>query len=158
AAWYGDVVVLAIPFGQYTAVDASTCVGKPVVDTTNYDPARDGHVVELDEHRRTSSDLVQEHFRGAHVVKAFNTMRADHLRTYGRPPSVIDRYGIPVAADDNDAKRAVCDLVNDIGFDPVDAGTLADGRRLEPGTEVFTADLWADDLAGKLGAPSPRPI
>lgn len=146
-----DVVVLAIPFGRYTELPRDLGAGLPVVDATNYYTERDGHVRDLEEHRRSSSQLIQEHLAGARVVKAFNTMRWEHLRDYGREGGVMDRYGIPVSGDDSNAKWVVFDLVSDAGFDPVDAGGLDEGgRKHQPGTPVYTADLRASVLARKV--------
>jgi predicted dinucleotide-binding enzyme len=152
AARSGDVVILAVPFGRFTDLPAAEFAGKTVVDATNYHPERDGNVAELDHHDRTSSQLIQDRLARARVVKAFNAMRWDHLRDYGREGGTPYRYGIPVAGDDDDAKRTVLTLVSDIGFDPVNAGGLAEGgRKFEPGADVYTADLRADELQERVG-------
>ncbi|WP_432994175.1 NADPH-dependent F420 reductase [Dactylosporangium sp. CA-233914] len=152
AARFGDIVVVAVPFGHYQDLPAAPLDGKTVIDACNYYPQRDGHVADLDDDRVTSSELMQRHLAGAHVVKAFNAMRWDHLREYGHSSGAYLRYGIPVSADDQDAKRQVFDLVEQLGYEPVDAGNLAEGgRKHQPGTQVYTADLWADDLRDRIG-------
>jgi predicted dinucleotide-binding enzyme len=152
AAGYGDVVVLAIPFGRYDTLRPIDFAGKVAVDAMNYYPDRDGHLPELDHDETTSSELVQRHLPGARVVKAFNAIRAAHLRDYRRSGGAPERYGIPVAGDDDPAKRTVLDLVELIGFEPVDVGTLADGGRLiQPGTEYYLADLPAEELRARIG-------
>jgi predicted dinucleotide-binding enzyme len=151
AARYGDVVVVTIPLGHYRDLPADDLAGKIVIDTCNYYPQRDGRIAALDDGSTTSSELIQQHLRGARVVKAFNAMRWDHLREYGHEGGAGRRYGIPVAGDDPDAKRQVLDLIEQIGYEPVDAGGLADSRTFQPGTEVYTADLWADDLRARIG-------
>ena len=151
AARDGDIVVVAIPFGHYRDLPPEALAGKTVIDTGNYYPQRDGHIAALDDGRTTSSELVQQHLAGAHVIKAFNAMRFDHLREYGHEGGAARRYGIPVAGDDAAAKRQVFDLIEQIGFEPVDAGSLADGRKFQPGTDVYTADLWAEDLHARIG-------
>jgi len=157
-AAFGEVAVLAMPFGAYRELPAEPFAGRAVIDATNYFPERDGAIDELDDADRTSSELIARHLPGARVVKAFNAMRADHLLQFARHGGSQDRYGIPVAADDNDAKRIVFDLVNDVGFEPVDAGGLVDGgRRYGPGTDLFLADLPASRLADALDAPASRP-
>ncbi|MBF9132775.1 NADPH-dependent F420 reductase [Plantactinospora sp. S1510] len=153
AARFGDVVVVAVPFGRYAGLPADPLSGKIVIDAGNYYPERDGHYPELDEDRTTSSELLQRHLGGARVVKAFNTMRWDHLREYGRQSSAMQRYGMPVSGDDVDAKRRVSDLIEQIGFEPVDAGGLADGRRQQPGSPIYGADLTGGELHERLGAP-----
>jgi hypothetical protein len=122
-----------------------------VIDTCNYYPDRDGHIAALDDDSTTSSELIQHHLSGAHVIKAFNAMRFDHLREYGREGGAGRRYGIPVAGDDPAAKKQVFDLVEQIGYEPVDAGSLADSRNFQPGTDVYTADLPAEDLRTRIG-------
>ncbi|MGI5186243.1 NADPH-dependent F420 reductase [Dactylosporangium sp. CA-152071] len=152
AARYGDVVIVAVPFCQFEDLPADALAGRTVVDATNYVPERDGHDAELERGDVTSSELMQRHLTGAHVVKAFNAMRWDHLRDYGHSAGSNFRYGIPVSGDDPDAKWRVLDLVEEIGFEPVDAGPLVEGgRKYQPGTEVYTADLEADELRARIG-------
>jgi 8-hydroxy-5-deazaflavin:NADPH oxidoreductase len=151
AAEFGEVLVVSVPFGHYAEVPTSGTTGKPVIDTTNYFPERDGHYPQLDNGSTTSSEMMQAHLSGAHVVKAFNAMRWDHLRDYVRTGGAMTRYGIPVSGDNSAAKLVVLDLVDEMGFEPVDAGDLAHGgRRHQPGTPVFTADLTANELRARL--------
>ena len=152
AADFGEVVVVAVPFGRYRELPADQLAGKTVIDTCNYYPQRDGQIAELDEDRATSSELLQRHLPGAHVVKAFNAMSSDHLRDYGHSSGAAMRYGIPVAGDHSAAKRQVFDLIEQIGFEPVDAGGLADGgRKHQPGADVYGADLPAEQLRERIG-------
>ncbi len=151
AARHGDVVVATIPLGHYRDLPADELAGKIVIDTCNYYPDRDGHIAALDDDTITSSELIQQHLSRAHVVKAFNAMRFDHLREYGREGGAGRRYGIPVAGDDPVAKKQVFDLIEQIGFEPVDAGRLADSRKFQPGADVYTADLPAEDLRNRIG-------
>jgi predicted dinucleotide-binding enzyme len=152
AAAYGDVVIVAIPYGHYGDLPTYELAGKTIVDATNYDPERDGAIAVLDSHDRTSSGLVQELLPETHVIKAFNAMRWDHLRDYGLEGGTLYRFGIPVAGDDDAAKMTVETMVSDIGFDPVNAGGLVvGGRKFEPGTDVYTADLRSDELQRRVG-------
>jgi predicted dinucleotide-binding enzyme len=154
AARYGEVAVLAIPFGRYRELPAAELTGRGVVDCTNYYPQRDGQFAELDEDRTTSSELVASHLSGARVVKAFNTMSAGHLHDYPHCDGAAMLYGMPVSSDDDAAKRTVMDLVEELCFDPVDAGDLAHGgRKQQPGGETYLADLPADELRARLGTP-----
>lgn len=154
AARYAEVAVVAIPFGRYRQLPADELAGRVVVDCTNYFPERDGHVAELDEDRTTSTELVASHLSGSRIVKALNTMAAEHLREFSHCGGAELLYGIPVSGDDDQAKRMVMDLVEDMCFDPVDAGGLAaGGREQQPGSEVFLADLSADELRARLGTP-----
>ncbi|MFC7547351.1 NADPH-dependent F420 reductase [Plantactinospora sp. GCM10030261] len=152
AARFGQVVVVSIPFGRYRDLPADELTGTTVVDTTNYVPERDGPVPELD--GLTSSEVIQRHLPAAHVVKAFNTMRWDHLRDFGHEAGALERYGIPVSGDDDGAKWTALDLVEQIGFQPVDVGGLADGGRWQqPGGPAYLADLTAGQLRARAGVP-----
>jgi predicted dinucleotide-binding enzyme len=151
AARFGDVVVVSVPFGRYRELPTEGVVGKIVIDTNNYYPQRDGHFDELDTDRTTSSELLQAHLSGARVVKAFNAIYWNHLRDLGRPSGDPGRIGIPISGDDEEAKRTVAELIDEIGFDAVDAGALAEGgRKHEPGTPLSAADLGKADLAARL--------
>ena len=153
AARFGDVIVVSVPFGRYPEVPTAGVAGKVVIDTNNYYPQRDGHFVELDSDRTTSSELLQAHVPGARVVKAFNAIYWNHLRDSGLPSEHSGRIAIPISGDDEEAKRSVAELIDQIGFDGVDAGTLAQGgRKHQPGTAVYTADLDKKELGARLAA------
>jgi predicted dinucleotide-binding enzyme len=140
AAAAGDLVVVSIPFRAYRAVPAGPLAGKPVIDTTNYYPQRDGHVAELDDGSTTSSELLQRHLRDAHVVKAFNNINFRHLASLARPAGASGRSALPIAGDDPGANAAVAALLDRIGYDSVDAGPLgAGGRRFQVGTVAYGA-------------------
>jgi predicted dinucleotide-binding enzyme len=143
--------VVSVPFGRYRELPTAGVDGKVVVDTNNYYPGRDGHFETLDSDQTTSSELLQQHLAGARVVKAFNAITWGHLRDLGRPPGDPERIGIPISGDDADAKRTVAKLIDQIGFDPVDAGTLADGgRKHQPGGPAYTAGLPTAELRARL--------
>ncbi|RKR89889.1 hypothetical protein BDK92_4248 [Micromonospora pisi] len=151
AARFGDLVIVSVPFGRYDELPTKELKGKPVMDTGNYYPERDGHYPELDEDKTTSSEMVQQHLKGAHVVKAFNTLHAENMRDHARQSSAQERYGIPMSGDDPQAKRAIADLVEELGFQPVDAGDLATGgRKQQPGSITYEADFTADELVEAL--------
>jgi 8-hydroxy-5-deazaflavin:NADPH oxidoreductase len=138
AARGGDVVVLAIPLYRFTDLPADAFAGKIVVDAGNYYPSRDGVLPQLESGQTTSSEIIAGHLNGAHVVKAFNTIYFQNLRDDGRPDVPDDdRVAIPLAGDDAEAKSVVAELIHEIGFAPVDTGSLAEGRRQEPGTPVY---------------------
>ncbi|MFL6120319.1 NADPH-dependent F420 reductase [Actinophytocola sp.] len=150
-ASFADVVVVAVPFHRHRELPVAETAGKTVVDATNYDPALDDRVRELDEDRITSSELVQAHLSGAQVVKAFNAIRWEHLRDHAHRDRFAGRRGIPVSGDHVRAKKSAMALVEEIGFDAVDAGGLArGGRKFQPGTPVYAADLTAHDLRARL--------
>jgi predicted dinucleotide-binding enzyme len=127
-------------------VDVVPVHGKVVIDATNYYPDRDGHLAELDRGEETSSALVEAHLVKSRLVKAINTIYWEHLRDVGAPAGTEGRRAIPIAGDDAEAKRVVTGLLDDMGFDAVDAGHLEDGgRRMQPGTPVYGAE---EDAAG----------
>ena len=141
-----DVVIVTIPLGAsaelpkglFGAADARTVV----VDTGNYYPQRDAHIAAI-EHGMTSSRWVADQL-GRPVVKAFNTIHAKHLAERGRPKGDSARMAVSIAGDDDAAKAVVFTLIEDLGFDGVDAGSLDDSWRQEPGTPVYGAALGAD--------------
>jgi predicted dinucleotide-binding enzyme len=131
-----EVVFLAIPFHRHRELPPEAFRGKVVVDATDYFPDQDGPIAELDNGATTSSKLIARHLPGARVVKAFNTPNFFALGEVGRLPGDVTRLAIPVAGDDPGALGVVADLIVDLGFDAVYAGTLADSWRMQPGMPV----------------------
>ncbi len=126
-----------------------------VIDTCNYLPRqRDGRIGGIED-GLPESRWVEEQLDHP-VVKAFNNIRFDHLATHGRPPDHADRIALPIAGDDPDAKAVVMDLVDQIGFDPVDAGPLDYSWRQQPGTPVYGTDLDADGVRQALNEATPE--
>lgn len=145
-----DVVLVAIPLGARDTLPSTAFDGRVVVDAMNYYPARDGGVPELDAGTSGSSELVAAGLPGARVVKALNTIWSERLRTEGRPAGDPSRLAVPIAGDDPTAKAVVTGLLDEMGFDAVDAGSLRDGRRQQPGTPVYNAPLTADGVRAAL--------
>ncbi|HEX6359028.1 NADPH-dependent F420 reductase [Actinophytocola sp.] len=137
AARAGDIVVVSIPVKSVRDVPAEPLAGKVVIDTGNYYPARDGHFAELDSGELTTTELVARHLSGARVVKGFNNIFYRHLAELARPAGAPDRSAIVIAGDDQDAKKAASEFLDDIGYDTVDAGPLSEGWRFEPGTPAY---------------------
>jgi 8-hydroxy-5-deazaflavin:NADPH oxidoreductase len=134
AARFGEVVAVAIPLQAIWDLPPEPFAGKLVIDANNYFPQRDGHIPELDADQTTSSELLASLLRGATVVKAFNTVFFQRLLDDSHPELPAgERLKIPVAGDDADAKQTVIELIDQIGFTGVDAGTLPESRRLQPG-------------------------
>jgi 8-hydroxy-5-deazaflavin:NADPH oxidoreductase len=150
AAVAGDLVVVTIPMKSYASVPAQPLVGKVVVDTNNYYPARDGHIAAMDDGSTTSSEMLQEHLRGSRVVKAFNTIQHEQLGSEGRPSGSAGRRALPIAGDDPQARRTVAALIETFGFDVIDAGVLAEGFRFQPGTAAYNVRQTADELRDAL--------
>lgn len=137
AAQAGDLVVVSIPLHAYEQLPAAALAGKTVVDATNYNLERDGHIPELDSGELTSSALIQRHLTGSRVVKAFNTILYTHLLALARPAGAHDRSALPIAGDDPAAKAELNWLLDLLGYDTVDIGSLADSWRSDPGTPVY---------------------
>ncbi len=152
AAVAGDVVVVTLPLRAYRDVPVAPLAGKVVIDTNNYYPQRDGHFPELDEESVTTSELLQRHLPGSRVVKAFNNIYFRALGSLNRPAGASDRSALPSAGDDADAKAAVTDLLDRLGFDVVDVGPLAEGWRYQRDTPAY-----AVIYAGLGGWSDPRP-
>jgi predicted dinucleotide-binding enzyme len=151
AASFGELVLVAIPFGRYRELPARALKGTVVIDATNYYPERDGESPELDDDRTTSSELLAGQLPGATVVKAFNTMNWLTLRDGGRPDSSDERLVLFVAGDDPEAKARVAKLIEEIGFAPIDTGSLAEGgRRQQRGSELFTREITAREAGAAL--------
>jgi 8-hydroxy-5-deazaflavin:NADPH oxidoreductase len=150
AARDADLVIVAIPLKAVPDLPAGDLAGKLVVDAGNYYPGRDGEIAEI-EGGTASSRWVAGHLPDATVVKAFNTIQSAHLLERGRPAGDPARIALPVAGDDEAAKRRVLELVEALGFDGVDAGTLDESTRQEPGTPVYGADLGAAATRAALG-------
>jgi predicted dinucleotide-binding enzyme len=139
AARFGDVVLEAIPFGRYGELPAEALSGKIVVTASNYYPGRDG---EMDLGGLAQSEAVARHLEGARVVKAFNTIYFVRLAENGRPGAPLEeREVIFVAGDDEEAKRVVSGLIEEIGFAPMDTGTLAESGRQEPGSPIYNVPM-----------------
>jgi len=124
-----------------------------VIDTGNYYPQqRDGRIAAIED-GLTESGWVEQQI-GRPVIKAFNNMYAAHLLAEGKPKGTPGRIALPIAGDDAHAKMIVIDLVDQLGFDPVDAGGIADSWRQQPGTPVYAADLDAHGVRRALGEAS----
>ena len=139
AATAGDLVLVSVPLRAYPTVPVEPLAGKVVMDTNNYYPQRDGQIAELDDESSTTSELLQRHLPGSHVVKVFNNIYYRHLASLARPSGAPDRTSLPIAGDDAAAKAAVTAYLDSIGYDSVDAGTLADSWHQEPDTPVYGA-------------------
>jgi len=137
AAEAGEIVVVTIPLKAYEQVPVEPLRGKVVIDTNNYYPQRDGHVAALDDGSTTSSGLLQDHLPESHVVKAFNTIFYGHLATLGRPAGDPKRGALVIAGDDETAKGTVRSLLDELGYDTVDAGPLSEGWRFQPDTPAY---------------------
>jgi len=152
AAEAGDIVVVTIPLKSYREVPVEPLAGKVVIDTNNYYPQRDGNIAELDSEQTTTAELLQGHLPTSKVVKAFNHITAADLATSGTPAGTPGRRALAIAGDDAPAKDAVTALIDELGYDVVDAGPLAEGWRIQRDTPGYIVALDADQLRGALAA------
>ncbi len=143
----GDIVVVTVPLKAYLDVPVEPLRGKVVIDTNNYYPQRDGHIAEIDDESTTVSDLLQAHLPESHVVKAFNNIYFGHLGTLQRPSGSPERSVLAIAGDDDDAKKQVSTLFDELGFDAYDVGPLAEGWRYQRDTAAY-ASLYAPEGSG----------
>jgi len=147
AAAAGEIVVVTIPLKSYREVPVEELRGKVVIDTNNYYPQRDGHIAELDDESTTVSELLQAHLPESHVVKAFNNINFVMLRELARPAGDPERSVLAIAGDDTAAKKAVAELIDDLGYDAHDVGPLSEGWRYQRDEPAY-AELYSADPPG----------
>lgn len=155
AAGFGEVVLLSVPWSRREEglPSAGLLVDKIVVDAMNpYTP--DFRIEDLGDD--TSSEDIARRLPGARIVKAFNTMYYERLRDEGDTGAPAeDRLALFLAGDDAEAKAVVSRLIEEIGFAPVDTGSLRDGgRKQQPGSPVYNIPIAAGPAAREAGLPS----
>ena len=148
AAEFGDIVVEAIPYGHYQDLPAIILGEKILISASNYYPGRDGAI---DLRGRAQTELVAQHLPLTTVVKAFNTIWYKHLATQGDTSLPLgQRRVIFLAGDDEEAKVLVSGLIEEIGFGPLDTGSLAHSKIQEPGTPIYNVDMTLDEARALL--------
>ena len=153
AARGSDIVVLSVPTKAVTDLPRGLFADVPdsviVVDTCNYHPElRDGRIDAIDRGMPDSEWVARQ--LGRPVVKAFNNIFASSLSEKSAPTGAAGRVALPVASDQPDATAAVLRLVDELGFDPVDAGGLGESWRQQPGAPAYCRDLDAAALRPAL--------
>lgn len=152
-----ELVVVTIPEKNIPSLPAGLFAGMPasavVIDTGNYYPQqRDGRIDAIEAGTAESRWVAQQ--LGRPVVKAFNNIYAHHLRDLGKPAGAPGRIALPIAGDDLTAKGVVLRLIDELGFDGVDAGSLDESWRQQPGTPVYGTDLDAAGVRRALSQAS----
>ena len=154
AAHSGEIVVVTIPQRAVMDLPKDLFTGVPadivVIDTGNYYPARDGRIAAIDQGQLESAWVAEQ--LGRPVVKAFNNIFFKNLLERGKAKGSPERLALPVAGDPADARAKVLRLVDELGFDPVDAGGLEESWRQQPGTPCYTSELDAARLKEALAA------
>lgn len=148
-----DVIVLSIPFAKYSGLAGlfdDVAANVAIIDTSNFYPFRDGVINEI-EKGKPESVWVSEQI-GRSVVKAWNAVLSQTFAEKGEPEGTPKRIAIPVAGNDAKAKETAMELVRATGFDALDAGTLAESWRQQPGTPAYCTELTADELTSALAS------
>lgn len=153
AARNQDLVVVTIPQKNIRDLPVDLFAGTPenlvIVDTGNYYPRQRDGAIDGIEAGLTESRWVEQQL-GRSVVKAFNNIYAKHLMDLGRPAGAAGRIALPVAGDNKAAKEIVLRLIDELGFDGVDAGGIDESWRQQPGTPVYATDFGADGVRQAL--------
>ena len=155
-----DIVIVTIPEKSVLDLPRDLFAGDDhvvVVDTGNYYPQRDGRIAVIEDGTPESQWVAQQ--IGHTVIKAFNTIYAKHLMERGRGADQSGRIALPIAGDDAAAKSIVMRLIDELGFDAVDTGRLADSWKQQPGTPIYGTDLSSEAAERALAAASrTRPL
>lgn len=150
-----ELVVLAVPLSSYRQLPVESLRGRVVIDAMNYWPPVDGTIDEF-EATSSSSEVVQRTLPAARVVKSLNHIGYAEVENQARPPGAPDRRALVVAGDDDEARAIAARFVESLGYDTVELPSLADGRVLQPGGELFGARFDRDVAISHLAASSRR--
>ncbi|MET0451791.1 MAG: NAD(P)-binding domain-containing protein [Mycobacterium sp.] len=159
AAVDADLVIVSIPQKNVPAladgIVAARKPGAPVIETNNYYPQqRDGEIAAIEDGQLESAWVAEQ--IDAPVYKVFNGIWWKHLLENGRPSGASNRIALPIAGEDGPGRALVHDIVDQLGFEPVDAGPISESWRQQPGTPVYGKDFNADDTLKALAEASPE--
>jgi predicted dinucleotide-binding enzyme len=157
AAAAGDIVLVAVPFGKYEGVPVEPLAGKVVLDANNYYFERDGHFPAIDAGDATTSGLLQAHLPDAMVVKVFNNIGASDIPTDGFPAGTPDRRALSISSDFPEAIQVAAQLLDELGYDAVNVGPLAESWRVERDRPAYVVRQNREELVENL-ARAPRTI
>jgi len=150
-----EVIIVSIPEKNVQALPKDLFKQLPkdvvVIDTGNYYPTlRDGEISALQQNG-IDSLWVQEQL-GFPVVKTFNSILATSIKDLGRPKGEKDRIALAVSGDNEKAKKVVFKLVDELGFDPFDIGTIAQSWKQQPGSPIYCRDISLDEIKKRADA------
>ncbi|VEU22161.1 DEKNAAC103180 [Brettanomyces naardenensis] len=151
AVKYGDIIVLAIPLGKVKDLDSQLFEGKIVIDANNYYPNRDGHIAELDQWKITSTGYTQRILSGARLVKAFNNVFWWHISPGKQQLPNGHKRALPIAGDDQEAKKKVGELLRSLGYEVYDYGGIEESWRQERGKPIYCAPVDVEGAKEFLG-------
>ncbi|MEV6178089.1 NADPH-dependent F420 reductase [Streptomyces sp. NPDC052016] len=160
AARGAEVVVVTIPVKAVPDLPKGlldeAAEGAAVIDTGNYYPQqRDGRIAAIEDEGITESRWTERQI-GHPVIKAFNGTYAQDILDRPRPAGDPDRIALPVAGDDEAAKAKVRALIDELGFDTVDAGGIDDSWRQQPDTPVYGLRGGVEEVTRALAEASPE--
>lgn len=151
AAVFGDIAFAAIPLQAWRAIPAEPLEGKVVLNPQNYF-SQFGRIPELEREALTTAELLAKHLPKSHVVKTLNSILVEDIVPNARPTGAADRRALPVAGNDLGARKTAIEFLDQIGYDAVDAGMLADGWKFERRRPVYCVPLNTAMLTEMLTA------
>lgn len=151
---FGDIILIAIPFSHYKSLPADLLSNKIVIDAMNYYPDRDGHIDALDHHQTTTSEMVAAHLNQSRIVKVFNAIFAKDMVKDAKPNDKQHRRALPIAGNDQQAKQIAEKLLERVGYDYVDVGSLAESWRFERAKPAYCRPLEREPLIEALALAS----
>lgn len=151
AAAFGDIVFAAMPLQAWRAIPAEPLEGKVVLNPQNYF-SQFGSILELEREELTTAELLARHLPRSHVVKALNSILVEEVVPDARAAGAKDRRALPIAGDDLGAKKEAIEFLDQIGYDAVDVGSLAEGWRFERRRPAYCVPLDTAGLSHMLAA------
>jgi 8-hydroxy-5-deazaflavin:NADPH oxidoreductase len=147
-----QMIIISIPTKAISELPKDLFLNVPndviIVDTSNYYPFRDGKIEAL-ENGKVESVWVSGQV-GRPIIKAFNNVLAYTLKYLAKPSDHHNRIAIAVSGDNAEAKKVVSSLIDEMGFDAVDAGILSESWRHQPGTPAYCTELNKEQLKKEL--------
>ncbi|MCU1550633.1 MAG: oxidoreductase [Glaciihabitans sp.] len=157
AATAADIAVVTVPMGAIPSIPVEPLAGKIVIDTNNYYWERDGHIAELDDKSLTVSQYLQRHLPESKVAKGFNHIGSPDITTDGTPAGTPNRRALATSSDFPEAAEAVTKLYDELGFDTVNVGPLAESWRVERDTPAYVSRQNAEELTANLAIATRHP-